>query len=275
MVSWANNIHTPDFLTKHRHWRFRDETMRVLAPILNLNKHSSLIEIGCGTGVLCERIKELNPFVDVSGFDIDYDFIDYAKRDNSKCRFIQADARTIKEDISYDYVLSHTIMEYMDENIFFDCNRRLISPTGELIIMSITPQTIHHPMLWEPQISQIHFNKTINSDLTKLIQPQGYDETNIIEKFRKHNFNILSIDYIISVSDLTQMDIEEKMIFKDVLKYYQLNKYLTSQESCQKDKILEFSNMVASYYDDLFNNNKLKRFVDIEIIRVIKACLKK
>ena len=130
-------------------------------------------------------------------------------------------------------------------------------------------------MLWEPQISQIHFNKTINSDLTKLIQPQGYDETNIIEKFRKHNFNILSIDYIISVSDLTQMDIEEKMIFKDVLKYYQLNKYLTSQESCQKDKILEFSNMVASYYDDLFNNNKLKRFVDIEIIRVIKACLKK
>ena len=107
---------------------------------------SSLIEIGCGTGVLCERIKELNPLVNVSGFDIDHDFIDYANRYNSKCRFIQADARTIKEDISYDYVLSHTIMEYMDETTFFDCNRRLISPTGELIIMSITPQTVHHPI---------------------------------------------------------------------------------------------------------------------------------
>lgn len=274
-VSWGKNIHTPEFLDAHREWRFRKSTLKKLRRKIFLPSGSSIIEIGCGTGVLCRCIKFLFPEVHVTGFDNEQLFIDYANSKKRGCEFLLGDARNFNTQQKFDCVLSHTIMEYMDEKIFFNCAKRLLIDEGRLIVISSTPYGKLNPVAWSPEIKEVEElikNHGKSVDLSSFIQVQGYKEQGIMEIFERNGFVISEISYIMNASVPFMMSLNELSQYKNVLKQYQMNRIETSVSLSdiveEREKLRK---IIGSYFDDLFQQEGVKYISDIEVLRIITA----
>lgn len=277
-TSWGKNIHTPEFLDSHREWRFRKSTLMKMRRKIFLPSGSSIIEIGCGTGVLCRCIKSLFPEVRVIGFDNDQLFIDYANSKIKDCTFLLGDARNFTMRQKFDCVISHTIMEYMDEKVFFNCVKRLLINDGKLIVISSTPYGKLNPVAWRPKIIEVeefikNYGKSV--DLSFFIQVQGYKEQGIMEIFERNGFVISDVSYIMNDSIPFMMSLKELSQYKNVLMQYQMNRIETCVSSSDlREEREKLKKVISLYYDNLFKQEEVKYISDIEILRIITAMKK-
>ena len=93
-----------------------------------------ILEVGCGTGWICEALAHLGPVV---GIDLSPAAIDAAKRHYPSCQFYCGDF--LSEDLPgpFDVIVSaDTIAHVPDQQRFVDRFAALIVPGGRLVLMS-------------------------------------------------------------------------------------------------------------------------------------------
>ena len=87
----------------------------------HFNKHGRILDVGCGTGVLQQRLSIL-PYADYTGIDISQVAIDSAQQfSNSTTTFMAADAATFKPDNFYDIIIFNESLY-----CFNDCTKILL-----------------------------------------------------------------------------------------------------------------------------------------------------
>jgi 2-polyprenyl-3-methyl-5-hydroxy-6-metoxy-1,4-benzoquinol methylase len=106
-------------------------------------KNGSVLEIGCGTGLLSKMLSDKTPFT-VTGMDISKDFINHAnqKHANEKTKFIQMDLNHIEKELgTFDYVVGNGILHHLYFNLdhFLIQMKKCLKPGGKLIF-------------WEPNL---------------------------------------------------------------------------------------------------------------------------
>ena len=102
-------------------------------------KDSTILEIGCGDGIVLKKFLEMDENNTLIGLDISEYAISQAKEENTKIRFDVCDARnlTIESD-SMDLVYSIGLIEHFNHKDLTMClneKKRVLKTNGQLVIM--------------------------------------------------------------------------------------------------------------------------------------------
>lgn len=267
-TTWSKNIHTPDFLFRHRSWRFDDKNKGLFIKYLAFNERSRIIELGCGPGVLCGKIKKWFPTSTVIGIDNDEEFINFAKRKIHGCNFIKMDIRDAVLEPA-DYIISHTIMEYFDPEPFFYCQNKLLRSEGHAVIISVVPGSRHNELLWNPSFYKEFSNDSPckSNDTFHLISRQGYNDETVVRLFNSFNFEIEEINYLPIITIVDKLDVCKQKEYREMIESYQISRMITSSVSNN----VKYLQTLHEYYDIIFNEIDKIKPADLEILRIIKA----
>lgn len=273
-ATWSKNIHTPEFLFYHRLWRFDDRNENIFKRIFSFKNNCRIIEIGCGPGALCSKIKKWYPSVNVIGIDNDAEFIYFAKKNVPDCDFIKMDIQE-GEIEKADYIVSHTIMEYFMPHPFFNCHARMLKPNGTVYTISVVPGGHRSEILWTPKFMDIMIKEhrglgTKDLDISHLISRQGFKDYDIIETFDYFGLRIINIEYVPIITEIQKLNTEQLANYRNILEKYQISRLVT--ESI--DDIGDKRRIVKDYYDKVFKEIDKIAPVDLEFLRIISAKLK-
>ena len=276
---WSKYVHTPECLAAHRELRFCEETTPLLKSSLGIANGKSIIEIGCGPGVLCGKLKDWFPNSDIYGFDRDIHFIKYAQQHYNGVSFLVEDASDIHMNKKFDISISHTVFEYMPSDIFFNANRNLLKKDGELIIISNLHQIYLADELLNPNI--ISFMKVLKNipdskSLSHITCPQNYKETDIRDLLRDNGFELSTMHYITSEVILGNYGIERQRQILEVYKEIVKSKAITTirKYDIQNVDLNKILDDIDDYYADYLKTVKEKWPVNIDILRIVKAKIK-
>ncbi len=89
-----------------------DETAREIAERLDLKKEDSLLEVGCGSGLLLERLKNKVSFC--AGVDISEEMLKHIKDENIELRVAEA-SKLPFEDEKFSKVFCHSVFHYFPD----------------------------------------------------------------------------------------------------------------------------------------------------------------
>jgi len=137
---WSTYFQFTEELYKSRALRFRDDNAGQWLNLLQCEEGNKILEVGCGGGIFCHRIKKHLKDAEVTGIDLDSGHIDYAK-DKSKelnldCRFLAGDATNLPfENNSFDIVFSHTVASFCEPNAFIYEQKRVLKSGGKCLIL--------------------------------------------------------------------------------------------------------------------------------------------
>ena len=117
---------------KHAWFKVKREMIKDL-----FNKYckpgSKILDVGCGTGVICKMFSAEN---DVVGLDISEEALRYAKKRDKNLRLVQGDAQKISLGKSrFDVVIASDVIEHVDDD--YKAMRyinRSLKPGGRVII---------------------------------------------------------------------------------------------------------------------------------------------
>lgn len=277
---WSMYVHTPECLAAHRELRFCEETTPLLKSSLGIVNGKSIIEVGCGPGVLCSKLKKWFSNSDIYGFDRDEKFIRYAQQHYKGVSFFVGDASNVHVNKKFDISISHTVFEYMPSNIFFNVNRKLLKKDGELIIISNLHQIYLADDLLNPPINSFVDMAQNNSNyrsMSHITCPQNYKEVDIGKLLRENGFELLTMHYITSEVIIGNFEIERQRQILDVYKEIAKSKAITTIrrngiiDEAELSKILD---EIDNYYTDYLKTIKEKWPVNIDILRIVKAKFK-
>lgn len=116
---WSTYIQRAETLYRSRYMRFRNEYKEQYLKALGLENGMSILEVGCGPGLLCHSLKEWLPDSSITGLDRDSYFIEFAKEKSLEkgldCKFVEGDAANLPfKDNSFDACTSHTVIEHVE-----------------------------------------------------------------------------------------------------------------------------------------------------------------
>lgn len=268
-ATWSKNIHTPYFLFRHRSWRFDDRNKDLFIRCLAFKEKCRIIELGCGPGVLCGKLKKWFPSSIVVGIDNDTEFIDFAKKNVSECDFLEMDIRDAYLEPA-DYIISHTIMEYIDPEPFFNCQNRLLKPDGHVVVISIVPGSRYNELIWNPKVSiEPTYNelKKDKIDTSHLISHQGYNDETVVKLFHSYSLEVEEINYLPIITMVDKLDSIKQKEYREMIESYQINRMITSSVT----NFTEYLQALKEYYDVIFKKIDKIRPADLEILRIIKA----
>jgi ubiquinone/menaquinone biosynthesis C-methylase UbiE len=121
-----------------RRWSFYvNATVQETIDRLNLNSDERILDLGCGTGTLIERLLELSPAVEIVGLDPSAEMLNVARQKLPKLVELQVgSADNIPfPDESFDRVISTSAFHYFrhpDRSI--QEAKRVLKPNGRLVI---------------------------------------------------------------------------------------------------------------------------------------------
>ena len=138
---WSTCIQGAEMLYMTRNIRFRDEYRAQYLKAMSLENGMNILEVGCGSGLLCHRLKEWLPGSNITGLDMDANFIKYAREKSIEkgfsCTFVQGDATSLPfKDNSYDACTSHTVIEHIPTIPFLSEQFRVCRPGGVVSVIS-------------------------------------------------------------------------------------------------------------------------------------------
>lgn len=139
---WSRYVQTSEELWHSRALRFHDGNKEIWLQAIGAKDSTDILEVGCGGGLFCHRIKQYLPGVRVTGLDFDNDHIVYAKEKGAQlgldCHFINGDALAMPfDDDSFDLCYSHTVIEHLPAAPFLEEQRRVLRPGGRVAVLSV------------------------------------------------------------------------------------------------------------------------------------------
>lgn len=139
---WSSYIQSTGELYESRALRFDDSSKGLWLGALGARPGERLLEVGCGSGIFCHRVKSYLPDVSVTGIDLDDSHIAFARKKSDElgldCRFVVGDATALPFcDASFDLCFSHTVAEHIPHDAFFGEQRRVLRPGGRIVVFSV------------------------------------------------------------------------------------------------------------------------------------------
>ena len=143
------------------------------------NKHGRILDVGCGNGVLQQRLSIL-PYAAYTGIDISQVAIDSAQAfSNSTTTFMAADAATFKPDNLYDIIIFNESLY-----CFNDCTKilshyeKFLSAKGVMLIsMHVQELSVKHWQAIDRQYRILDAVQLCNAENTewvcKAVQPKN------------------------------------------------------------------------------------------------------
>lgn len=152
---WSDTVQSPEELNLSRARRFREDNREQWLKVLGAREQMSALEVGCGPGLLCRRLKAWLPALRVTGLDRDSRHIAFARQQTETegldCTFLEGDALALPfADNRFDLCFSYTVMEHMEPHAFLREQRRVLKPGGRVVILSVFPQLSLHGERWLP-----------------------------------------------------------------------------------------------------------------------------
>lgn len=86
-----------------------------LTDMLGRNKFSSVFEVGCGAGILTEKIKEKISYKSYTANDIVCESKHYAEKIIQNCGFIPGDIEEIETDLKFDLIISNACLQWCSD----------------------------------------------------------------------------------------------------------------------------------------------------------------
>ncbi|MEA5626324.1 methyltransferase domain-containing protein [Nostoc sp. UHCC 0251] len=109
-ISTSNNWDTSLYQDKHAFvWQYGEDLLKLLNP----QPGESILDIGCGTGQLTEKIAQAG--AEVMGVDFASEMIEKARENYPHIRFDVADARNFQVDKPLDAVFSNAVLHWVKE----------------------------------------------------------------------------------------------------------------------------------------------------------------
>jgi len=114
--------------------KYTQEIFRKIIAHLDKNKPYSILDFGCGTGLLCKFISDNFRNAKIEGIDISSQMIKKAKINCSNCKFYVGDIISINLP-NYDVIVSKDVFNHIDD-IHQTISRfnDLLNPNGMLVI---------------------------------------------------------------------------------------------------------------------------------------------
>lgn len=152
---WSTFIQTADLLYSSRSLRFRNDYREQYLKAMDVRDGMSILEIGCGPGQLCHRLKEWLPGSSITGLDRDENFIRYAREKaierKLNCEFTLGDATKMPfPDNSFDACTSHTVVEHIQTVPFLAEQYRVCRPGGVVSVISSRTEAAINAENWQP-----------------------------------------------------------------------------------------------------------------------------
>lgn len=152
---------------------------------LVLNKNNRLLEIGMGNGFFVKNIFELEKSIHYIGCDFSEEMVEEANKLNleyieqGKAKFINANADKIPFDNqTFDVVFTiNTIYFWEDIKVVLTEIKRVLKREGQFVI-AIRPKSIMDDF----PISKYGFNTFSKTDISQILESNGFDVVEIIEK---------------------------------------------------------------------------------------------
>ena len=139
---WSQYVQTSEELYRSRALRFHEGNKELWLNALGAKDNTDILEVGCGGGIFCHRIKQFLPGTRVMGLDFDTGHIAYAKQKSAEldldCTFVNGDATDLPfPDSSFDLCYSHTVLEHIPTEPFLAEQRRVLRPGGRIAVLSV------------------------------------------------------------------------------------------------------------------------------------------
>jgi len=139
---WSDYVQTSEELYRSRALRFHGGNKELWLNALGAQGSTDILEVGCGGGIFCHRIKQYLPDARVTGLDFDTGHIEYAKQKSAElgldCSFVNGDALDLPfPDNSFDLCFSHTVLEHIPTAPFLSEQKRVLRPGGRIAVLSV------------------------------------------------------------------------------------------------------------------------------------------
>lgn len=110
--------------------------------ISHINSNASILEIGCGTGLLFNRLKHL-PYKFYTGIDISEKAIQCASRNSDeKTTFIAANGANFSDEKVYDIIVFNEALYYFDDCIsVLRHYKKMLKADGHFIVSMVVGDT--------------------------------------------------------------------------------------------------------------------------------------
>lgn len=152
---WSTYVQYTEELYRSRALRFHDGNKDLWLNLIGVQDGMNVLEVGCGSGIFCHRIKTYLPNTKVTGIDLDSGHIEYAKKKSAElgvdCTFINGDATALPfPDNTYDLCFSYTVIDFCEPSLFINEQKRVLKPGGTLTVLNILGGGINSEM-WKPE----------------------------------------------------------------------------------------------------------------------------
>ena len=109
-------------------WQYGESLLKLLAPQVG----ERILDLGCGTGQLTEKIAESGAFV--YGIDSSFSMIAKARSNYPQLDFAVADARNFQVEQLFDAVFSNAVLHWIKEpDAAIDCIEKALKPGGRFV----------------------------------------------------------------------------------------------------------------------------------------------
>lgn len=139
---WSDFIQTTDELNESRDLRFNNSNCSLWINAICAHSGIKALEVGCGGGIFCLKLKKYLPDISITGIDIDDGHIERAKqlaKENSiDCDFTAGDIAALPfPNESFDLSYSHTVAEHIPHDVFFKQQYRILKKGGQISVLSV------------------------------------------------------------------------------------------------------------------------------------------
>ena len=202
---WSTYVQESAELYHSRSLRFHDGNRDLWLKALQIEDGMRVLEVGCGSGIFCHRIKSYLPGVKITGLDRDTGHIEFARAKAEElsldCEFVNGDASSLPfGDNSFDLCFSHTVFSFCDPDLFVNEQRRVLKPGGKMAVACIihgghnqdwTPtENCEEKELFDKLWTEAEKNENCN------IKRYETDETRCFEYLHKYGFKDISAEAI-------------------------------------------------------------------------------
>jgi ubiquinone/menaquinone biosynthesis C-methylase UbiE len=157
-------VQTPEELYRSRALRFNNNNKDLWLSALQVQDGMKILDVGCGGGIFCNRIKEYLPKTTVIGLDYDSAHIAWAKEKaaslNTGTQFIVGDATALPfEDNTFDVCFSHTVINFCEPTLFISEQFRVLKPGGKIVILNVFGDEVRTTKreMWMPDENEAEF----------------------------------------------------------------------------------------------------------------------
>lgn len=175
------------------------EMANKLINLLTKNSFQSVLELGCGSGILTQKLTNKITYENYTAVDIVENCREYISRINADIKFIQSDIENMSFSKKYDLIISNATLQWI-ENIegFINELKTHLTPNGVLIFSTFGINNFKEISA----ITNVGLKYYSKNELEEMLSPQ-YIEENIIEMEFLSPINVLKHLKLTGVNSIT------------------------------------------------------------------------